>query len=380
MWNNNLIIQKIINFILLPSLLIVAIFMHVEIKSVTSNINKEVINTYKLGISNVYDSVFNHIKSKNKSDMITFFADEYNRSSIEELLRQANDNGVQYIYILLKSNNIYNFLADGSQEDKAGFLEPFNFGHDLNNVTDKIIFEYDMSLFDGFTYVKKFNLNDEEIIFVSDISISKFKIIEKDLRLILVYTTAFISMLIFILFTIAFIGHSYRKMKIKAFYDPLTSIYNRNYLSNVDGLFKSNRYVVSLIDIDFFKKINDVYGHDIVLRDVASEISKYIRKDDILIRYGGEEFLLFLSMKDGRGKIDHIVKNILNKTRNLSIFIDSETEVKVTVSIGVCDNFDFDMNVMIKSADKCLYHSKETGRNRITFSDELKEKISCSLS
>ena len=153
--------------------------------------------------------------------------------------------------------------------------------------------------------------------------------------------------------------------KTSSFIDGLTNVYNRFYLEhNVDKLFKMYpKKTIVMIDIDFFKKINDTYGHqtgDKVLKYFASFIKNNIRKNDILIRYGGEEFLIF--MPNTTAAEAYIVMMKLKKL----LENDKNKPINFTFSAGISDEGDT-LAEMISIADKRLYIAKKEGRNRIVF-------------
>jgi diguanylate cyclase (GGDEF)-like protein len=121
------------------------------------------------------------------------------------------------------------------------------------------------------------------------------------------------------------------------------------------------------IDIDYFKKVNDTYGHDIgdlVLKKVSEAIMQSVRVGDTVARWGGEEIiasLLGASIEDAKVKAEEIRKNveILNFTEM--------PDLKITVSIGVVSSeMSSNFEELVKKADEALYASKENGRNRIT--------------
>jgi diguanylate cyclase (GGDEF)-like protein len=162
--------------------------------------------------------------------------------------------------------------------------------------------------------------------------------------------------------------------------DQLTGIYNRRYL---DGSLKKiiklhsrtgGRLSVLMIDIDYFKKYNDTYGHDAgddCLRTVAFILSEcVIREDDFIARYGGEEFTAILPNTDENGA-QMVAEKMLEKIRESNIpHKTSDIAGYVTVSIGgatgIINHFQNGSDY-IKTADKALYESKRNGRNRYTF-------------
>ncbi len=154
------------------------------------------------------------------------------------------------------------------------------------------------------------------------------------------------------------------KYKNDSFIDGLTKVYNRFYLeTNLENMFKLCPVKsVAMLDIDFFKKVNDTYGHqkgDEVLVHFASLIKNNVRKEDVVVRYGGEEFLIFMP---NTSKKEAFV--VLMKLKKLLEAADDKP-VPYTFSAGISDEGET-LAEMIKNADEKLYQSKENGRNRIT--------------
>ena len=166
----------------------------------------------------------------------------------------------------------------------------------------------------------------------------------------------------------------------KIFFDGLTGIYNRRFFDEtitrtILSLSRSDSILsLMLIDIDFFKKYNDTYGHiagDECIKIVADILSKNTtRADDFVARYGGEEFVIVLpnTTEDGA----HIIADrIMTKIREQNIIHEtSEIAKHITVSIGFTTGYvkhTHTANDFIKVADEMLYKSKHQGRNRYSF-------------
>ncbi len=151
---------------------------------------------------------------------------------------------------------------------------------------------------------------------------------------------------------------SIKKYKKEVMTDPLTGAYNRMYLqTKLDSLFKIyETKSIAMLDIDFFKQINDTYGHqcgDEVLQTFVKVIKSTIRRGDIIIRYGGEEFLIFMPN--------------VNKKEALIVVTKIRIALKdydFTFSAGIADEGET-LAEMIKIADERLYKAKESGRNRV---------------
>ena len=164
------------------------------------------------------------------------------------------------------------------------------------------------------------------------------------------------------------------KLNKKNFTDALTHIYNRKYMDYLakKSLKEPINAAVVMIDIDYFKNYNDYYGHpagDIVIEKTADILRKSITKNDILIRYGGEEFLLVLKNADKDVFTDIYKKIVKNLEKENVLHEKSPISDKITLSFGVCFAYfekTLDLEKSIKLADEALYISKKNGRNRYT--------------
>jgi diguanylate cyclase (GGDEF)-like protein len=168
----------------------------------------------------------------------------------------------------------------------------------------------------------------------------------------------------------------------KATRDSLTGILNRGtILEQLEAMLsqaKQNAYQVSIIiaDIDYFKVINDSYGHqtgDKVLREVAQRLQSEIRGSDAVGRYGGEEFLIILE-RCGAEQVATVAERF-HRTITANTFTAvgfSTPEIKVTISGGTAStdgSMGYNAFALIKVADDALYKSKAGGRNRITLGE-----------
>lgn len=158
--------------------------------------------------------------------------------------------------------------------------------------------------------------------------------------------------------------------------DELTKIYNRRFINEripVDILKSiSLKRPLSIImtDIDFFKSVNDNYGHlvgDFMLLEFASLLEGSIKKDnDWVARYGGEEFIIVLDNTDSNTAYD--ISEKIRKKVEEKTFECENNKINITSSFGIYTldefNFDINMNSMIKYADENLYKAKKSGRNK----------------
>lgn len=157
--------------------------------------------------------------------------------------------------------------------------------------------------------------------------------------------------------------------------DNLTQMYNRNYMeSHIKELTSTKRkFSLAMLDIDFFKKFNDTYGHefgDLVLKEVSHLIKSKLRKEDEIYRWGGEEFIISIGsdIKQAAAILDRIREDISAYT--ISNGIDN---VNITVSFGISEfpKHGYNLEELLSCADKALYKSKENGRNRVTMYEEI---------
>lgn len=157
--------------------------------------------------------------------------------------------------------------------------------------------------------------------------------------------------------------------------DGLTQAYNRRYFMDRirQEMKRVSRYgppaSLLMIDIDFFKKVNDTYGHqagDAVLAGVAGLIKEKLRETDLFARYGGEEFALIATATEQPGAL--ILAERVRKLIEAAVFDFGGKQLRVTVSIGIGTwNPSIKDNVeeLIRLADTALYRAKEEGRNRV---------------
>lgn len=303
---------------------------------------------------------------------------------IEDNLDLLLTKNIKYAYLLYKDKkDTFRFLIDSAKgSEKAMMDQKFDIDSTLwfdvfTNKKEVIIknkFFQDLSISYLFPV---FNKKEVELILVIDFSLKKVEDINKviDLMKKSVFSMIIIitfSLLIFIIQTLR-----YRKIKKSSFVDKLTNVYNRNYLQEIESSINLNDYIIAALDIDYFKKVNDTYGHssgDKVLKEIGRVILSTIRiNEDIIIRYGGEEFLILVKIKNkntnlGLKVINRIFKNIQGNI----FYIKKDVFIKITVSIGVNLNPFESRNFeeAFKLSDLALYKAKNNGRNKIMIYEE----------
>jgi diguanylate cyclase (GGDEF)-like protein len=166
-----------------------------------------------------------------------------------------------------------------------------------------------------------------------------------------------------------------KRLQYEATYDALSGILNRgafNLLADkAIANARRNELPLGVIigDIDFFKRVNDTYGHvvgDEVIKSVACELDECIRKSDILARFGGEEYLILLPQTTVRDT--HLLACKLRQKISELVIGAEDKSLSVTMSFGVAELINYDLNIdqLINRADGALYSSKKEGRNKVT--------------
>lgn len=175
---------------------------------------------------------------------------------------------------------------------------------------------------------------------------------------------------------------SYEKNMTMAITDSLTGVHNRHYLEkNMPRLFERSKanskpISVAMLDIDFFKKINDSHGHhvgDQVLQELVRRLNACIRFFDIVVRMGGEEFALIMPETPYAAGInagERLRAAVCNTPFTIQ---DPKLELAVTMSVGVAGSDDGQetAEIMLRKADAALYKAKETGRNKVVGEKEV---------
>ncbi len=167
------------------------------------------------------------------------------------------------------------------------------------------------------------------------------------------------------------------RLKELVYRDGLTGLYNHRYFQeSLDNeICRAKRYKssVSLIifDIDFFKKVNDTYGHpagDLVLMNISSAVQSAVRPCDIVARYGGEEFAVILPETSAAG-VKVFAARLRRCVEGIATLVDGQL-IYVTVSAGAttfnAEQTNVDKNKLIETADRGMYKSKQNGRNQVT--------------
>jgi len=165
--------------------------------------------------------------------------------------------------------------------------------------------------------------------------------------------------------------HLIRELEYLATRDSLTGIYNRRKFfelaEKMFSMYDENLYAI-MLDIDFFKRVNDEYGHDAgdtVLKKTTEIISSLLPPSSIFGRIGGEEFAIILTASADE-KVIHLLDNIVATYANTKIAISPQKEIQCTISCGMSPRYRYTDSIdeLLREADAALYEAKQTGRNK----------------
>jgi len=306
--------------------------------------------------------------------------------NLEDELRLLQGNEIQYLYILYKAEDgKFRYILDATEdeEERADVNQKFDVHSDIWEKaysSKKVAITQQQGLQTLWITMAYPLVVEDEVIGVlgADFTYDVYSAIVttlSPLEKIFLYINIFMAIMLLLAYLLVYLYYKTRK---KAFIDPLTKVYNRQYLTDFLERNSLQDYALFIIDLDNFKHINDNFGHDIgdeVLISVVNTIKLNIRENDILIRFGGEEFLI-LVYKEDTYDIVSIANRIREKVMRETIFAQ-DSKINMTISIGINPVPYKAKNIeeAIKIADEQLYIAKSSGRNIVKiFSDVVATK------
>ncbi|MBT5934881.1 bifunctional diguanylate cyclase/phosphodiesterase [Sulfurimonas sp.] len=313
------------------------------------------------------------------SDYIKVLKDNTSlRRKAETSLSLIKDSEVQYLYLLYIDNNSkLRYLIDTTKDidEKGEFSQRFYPQKDIwlkaaSSQKSEVTAQAEIDKL-WITMVFPIIRNEKTVALLGiDFSHAEYLKVNKTLiplENIYLYSAVFIIVMLISAFLQLVIYYTHRK---KSFIDPLTGMFNRQYLHELLQKYPVGDFQVLIMDLDHFKKVNDIYGHDagdIVLSTVSARIKSAIRKQDILIRYGGEEFILLISNSENdlETSLD-LANRIREAVKKEPISLD-QCQLNITISMGL-NPFPQDSKTfehVVKIADLGLYQAKQLGRNRV---------------
>jgi diguanylate cyclase (GGDEF)-like protein len=303
----------------------------------------------------------------------------------ENALALLKNKDIDSLYVLFFSQGKLFYLLDTSKEDRGEAGEIFIpeemkvFEKVLKSQKKRTHIQKKLKSL-GFTLIKPI-IQDKKVIafLVVDYTQSSLSSLSRLLTLSVdILAIALLLAMIIFAFVIYYIFHiSYTKYKI--YYNPQTNTLNRIYLSENYEKIEFHKYYVALADLDFFKRINTLYGKkngDEIIVLVIKKIVSLLKKSDILIEYSGESFLLLIAKNQTSEKrFKHLLEEIRLLIEETSFQIAKE-RIYLTISIGALIHTDLEKSLqdVIHKADTALYDTKHQGRNQIGYFDTTKSK------
>jgi len=367
--------------------------LYSSVPIIQKKVEEEII---KYSTQNVIDAIDNAItdilSNPNEDVLVKLITEQSARKNLKDKLIIFNTERIKYLFLLYKDpiRDKLRYIMDVF--DKGVYLnEPFTPFNDVEDEIDLVkkvadtgrdaYLKHENNDIIGITYYHPYvQKGIVKIIVGIDFSFETLKEIET-IALYVKWSILFVIFFIAAIFLVVLysIFRNYL-LKLKAYTDSLTGVYNRNYLESIKDMITPKHYVVVMTDIDHFKRVNDSFGHDkgdMVLREFARTIVKNLRKNDLIFRYGGEEFLILLNVPN---KNKDIVRSILERIRR-SVEESKVDGINFTASFGAFLETDKakDLDDAIRKADIALYKAKERGRNRIEFFEESDTGLSLSI-
>jgi len=377
--------------LLIPFLTLVSYILYAQIsktKTGVFNIVQNYIIDEKITLmKNFSDHLIEEHTNSNKY----FMHDVENIKDYENELRLIKSSKAEYVYVLYRDKKgDFRYLYDATQDinEKAESNQRFNPQTDIwtkaykSGEVQKIYQNKLDNLWITVAYPIVIEGKTIAVIgtdFTNDIYLSIVDTLNP-IEKISFYISIFMIIMLVLSYILFFM---YFKTRRKSFIDPLTQAFNRQYLNTFLETNSLKNYHLMMLDLDYFKLVNDNFGHDIgdiVLKMTVEEIHSNIRVEDVLIRFGGEEFILLIYKKDIKTSID-LANRIRESIKKRIINVDSN-EISMTLSIGINPYPSHAKNIeeAIKIADEQLYLAKSNGRDRIEISDKKQSQSSKRIS
>jgi diguanylate cyclase (GGDEF)-like protein len=368
----NRIIQAIILLVILGSVAYLSYNKYNDIlDQTTEKLNEKIINFHFETFAQL-SKVF--IKDSNNSFVYKVCRDEKLRDNFEDMLTLIRISTIQNLFVVSRDKNKeYYFLLDSERNPKlhADLYEPFeplgDFWNECYKEKKPKVFQHknskDLWLTVAYPIVQG---NKTVAIIGADISHELDLNMQKKLR---EFSNFFLWIGLFSIlwFIVLYIYTLYfRRKYYEGYTDPLTNVYNRKYLYDILIKKLSRNYQLFMVDINFFKKVNDTYGHDAgdyILKEVAQRMNNLMRDEDSLIRFGGEEFLIYTTKLTPQKSMEFAQR--LRECVKKEPIVYNEIVCTITVSIGINPNATKDKSFteMLKKADEALYKAKISGRD-----------------
>jgi diguanylate cyclase (GGDEF)-like protein len=346
-------------------------------------------------VDDTSQNILDEIVIKDSNFVRSNLLDKNLRLKNENTLALMNNQDIQSLYVLYLFQDKYFFLLDTDNVESSSVSEPFipdniKAFREVSLEKKKQIFVQDKIKDLSFTLIKPIIQNNKTVgLLIIDYT-------ENRLSVLLNVSVQFLSYLMFALLSLLFLFIAYiiytRYRTYKMYHNPETNTLNRIYMTDNYEKIDFKKYYVALADIDFFKRVNNLYGQkngDKIIVSMIQVMTPWLDKKDMLIQYSGEEFL-FLILKEKRTeeKFRNLLEEIRVAVEETRFKIDNDS-FSLTISMGALLNTEQEKSFqdVIHKADTALYESKHAGRNRICYFDisqtqklyreKIKEMIEC---
>jgi len=363
--------------IIIPLMTLVSLWLYIQFLQT----NEDTFKVLKKHLLNdrieLFQNYANFVqKNASKNFQISIINSPKIAQKFENELALLKDSETKYLYLLYKdSNKKWRYLIDATQEkeEKSFCQQKFDPQSDIWDKalqTQKVQITEQKSLETLWISMAYPIVVKGKVVAVigADFTQSVYDNVKnrlKPMEEMFLYIDLFMIIMLFLAYLLIYMYYNTRK---KSFIDPLTKVYNRQYLQEFLQHNSLQNYYLMMVDLDHFKLLNDNYGHDagdVVLMSVVMEMKRSIRQQDFIVRFGGEEFLLFIDKKDIQD-VKIVAERVRQRVEELSIQTKNNT-LNVTLSIGI-NPFPYrfkNIDEAVKIADEQLYIAKSSGRNRI---------------
>jgi len=357
-----------------------------HIKSLEIKLKDIILNESINMIDTTSSTIIDRMLIENPNFVYANLKDREVRLKNEQALSILTENdGINDLYMLFVSQNKLFFLLDTGAVDQGEMGELFipeneeYFEEVYRNQRKKIFIQTKLEDL-GFTLIKPVIQNNKIIAYlVVDYSQDHLSSLSADIDMIVEVIIVFLFVLIFLFFGyIVYIVYG-DYIHYKIYRNPKTNTFNKVYLTDYVDKINFKHYYVALADLDFFKRINDLYGHangDKVIISIIQSIASQLRKEDMLIQYSGEEFLLLIAKdKMNERAFQHLLEDIRILIERLT-FNSANKRFSLTISMGALMNTGLEKSLQdcIHKADTALYECKNNGRNSICYFDMTQTK------
>ncbi len=374
-------VQKVL-VLLVVVMLLFTIWTYVKFDAIIKIMSQNVTNMELRSVKRIAKAIGSSIELEIKDNIFKELKkNTLLRKKLNKLLSIYVNKEIKYVYVVYKDKmGVYRYLLDGSRpkKERGAFNQIFIPINGIWNVcfkTKKDAFSVQKNIrFLWITYLHPIIIKGKvQAILALDISSLINKKINSTLLPLKLYLQYLVFFILFVIFVTVFQLYMFMRERQASRIDALTRLFNRNFFKEMKESINLNRIAIAMVDIDHFKNVNDTFGHDagdIVLSNVAKRLMIYTRVEDIVIRYGGEEFLIIFkikNIKDDIQNIIHVTQRIQRQISENPVRVDGAGGINVTVSIGV-DPYTYkrkSLEESISIADLMLYAAKKKGRNRV---------------